>query len=710
MDAILASGGRSNAMVGILNILSDVFHKKLQILTNSRLESHPFCKNCMRLNLKCTYKKVFRFDEESLSNGKTFGKSNQFKNKKLAIIYANSADVTRTDKNLSSESFTNMTFLPTTLSQRLLNKDLNWAPIQNRKTYFVNNTASDFTDPCETFDMQTENWSNIGVLQELQISENDLSLSVEGFLDYDRDITFFSPVFDCATRLLEIENDIDQAIHSKFGVVSSTPFQPIPNFLSCFNFTRDNLNLSINKYFDKFCTLPPTQQTLVSYFIEKICPLSISYSKPVTSQLNINPIYFNEILHNKNIHRFNRNPFLYLITPLALENDVVLRSLLSTSAHYLTMAGDSRFKEYSEVNSNFAFKKLPVLIQEKLLTKDANWDDILAVILLLCLQELSKSLKDTNKWRLYLGYARFIIKRINSLNSFTTLGNFFARYFITNEVIGNTTNKDPQIFNEKAERKHLSLESTINIKERNPFVQFILFDGQDGDLYLNTLKDRDCNINLAFGCCPYLICLIHQISCLGECCEGLNMEDISIKKRFDRYILDVRKKIKIDIENIDQKIDPMEIIDEEYEKIVYNIAEIKRLTNLIYLFLRVDLELFYLNGGLHSKCFLNNLKEMELVKKRVKKLYGGLPHVSNKLLWPLFILGILSSNLNFENDRWFILDEFEKMENLEICPSLAVAKDAIISIWKGVDSGLLTFRWKDLIKDKFEILSITLIN
>jgi hypothetical protein len=50
------------------------------------------------------------------------------------------------------------------------------------------------------------------------------------------------------------------------------------------------------------------------------------------------------------------------------------------------------------------------------------------------------------------------------------------------------------------------------------------------------------------------------------------------------------------------------------------------------------------------------------------------------------------------------------MEKMKNTPSLVTSRDAIISIWKSIDLGLVPFRWQDMMKDKVESLSLALIN
>lgn len=712
------------------------------------IESHPSCNNCKRLNLKCVYEVVYRWDEEALQNGTTFGRSNQFKKTLLHNKYENyiSNNLKNLDSNNKfisslSKDKTFDYFLKSetsTLSKKILNKNIPWVNTKN-KLYFINTTQHDFIKNKLSYLLENSNSNEQQNISSLPLIQIFSSILMDDFflnslknndsnntplLDYTNyDINLINNNLDNDelddNELLEILlpsnnnpdifDELSSTILDDFSLVTDYSFNSSLNI----QYSLQNLVLQSNDYYNKFNNLSSEQQSLISFFIDKICPTCVCYSTLKKASLEINPIYFIDESISKT--QSDLNPYLYLIVPLAFKHEIVMDAVMATSSYHLYLSGvDKSFENISNFYSNKSIKQLSDLIREKQCLHSSNWDDVLATILMLCFKEISANSDSRNIWMIYLNYAKYLVKVVNSLNITSPLSKFFARYFITHEVMGHTALLDIEENNSKINNSNFinfylnSIENNYD-KEKKEFIKYIIKESIDGDLYLKTLKDKDTSINIVFGCCPYLICLTHQISSLAECYEGLEFETDENKRDFEKQIFHRRKQIKFELENIDQKIQISENINtNKSDEIIKQIAEIRRLSTFLYLFIRIDLEELYQNNGIITKDFIDKRKEMEKIKLKVMELLNSLPEISVTLLWTVFILGVITTN--YEHERWFVLDTLTKIQNLRESASLKTAKEVIIDIWKRVDLELTSFRWKTLINEKSETLSIALIN
>lgn len=622
-----------------------------------------------------------------------------------------------------------------TLSGKISNQNIPWVNTKNR-LFFINTTHHDFIKDKLS-----------GLLKNCNSKQQDISSSPliqifssilmdEFFLNsLKNDNTTNTPLLDYANYDVNlINNDLNNdklddnellkillPSHTDiFDDLSSTMLDDLPlttdnTFNSSLNIQHSlqNLVLQANDYYNKFTNLSSEQQSLISYFIDKICPTCVCYSTLKKASVEINPIYFIDESISK-IHS-DLNPYLYLIVPLAFKHEIVMDAVMATSSYHLYLSGvDKSFENISDFYSNKSIKQLSDLIREKQCLRSLYWDDVLATVLMLCFKEISANSDSRNIWMIYLNYAKYLVKVVNSLNITSPLSKFFARYFITHEVMGHTALLDIEENNSKNNNSNFinfylnSMEFNYD-KEKKEFMRYIIKESIDGDLYLKTLKDKDTSINIVFGCCPYLICLTHQISSLAECYEGLEFETEENKRDFEKQIFCRRKQIKFELENINQKIQISENLNtNKSDEIIKQIAEIRRLSTFLYLFIRIDLEELYQNNGIITKDFIDKRKEMEKIKLKVMELFDSLPEISVTLLWTIFILGVITTN--YEHERWFVLDKLTKIQNLRESASLKTAKEVIIDIWKEVDLGLTSFRWKTLINEKSETLSIALIN
>lgn len=713
------------------------FNLPIYLLT----ETHPSCNHCTRLNLKCSYEIVYRWDEEALQNGTTFGRSNQYKKSTLCTKFEDYISRNEKEDHKQIDNSTYDYFLKSetsTLSQEITKQNIPWVNTKHN-VHFINATHYDFTKGKKS---STDNHSLQKRVAYSPLMQVLSSMLVDDyFLNFIENNVNESPVLEKYNDISSNHNssikqiqDIEQIQELKQDKILDlfTPSYPdiiegiSPVFLDSFspasptfntnfdiplnlNFSLPNLTLQSNNYYAKYNTLCLEQQKLLSYFIENICPTCVCYSELKKSSFEINPIYF--IDDSIPESQSDMNPYLYLIVPLAFKHEIVMDAVIATSAYQLYLSDkDPSFKLLSDAYADKAVKKLPDLIREKQCQHSSDWDEVLATVLMLCFREISANSDSRLTWMMYLSYAKYFVKEINSLNVSSALGTFFARYFITHEVIGQTVLLEDEEFNIQNNNSNVvSVYLNLVGNKKDDFMKYILQDNVNGDLHLRTLKDRDTVINVVFGCCPYLICLTHQISSLAECCEGLEFETLETKREFLKHISARRRLIKFDIQNIEQKLHISEVVStNRSEKIIEQIAEIRRLSVLLYLFIRIDLEELYQNGGIITKDFIDKRKEMEKYKSKAIELYNLLPEIPVTLTWSIFILGVILSN--YENERWFILEKLTQIQSKRESLSLKNAKDVIIEIWKDVDLGLTSYRWKDLINEKADSLSIALIN
>lgn len=672
------------------------------------LETRPCCNHCKRLKLNCSYDVIYQWGEEALENGKTFGRSNQYKKAKLQSQY---------DNLLNNEFDSFLSAQTSTLSQHLQHQNIPWLSTKN-KTYFINVTQCDFKKTiCTTMRKPEPNGIYSPVVHVLSsvMNDNCLLKSLEDGFQENVDIADFNFNDNSTLDSLDLDfmiptydwkNDLDvNSLTTELSACSNTSLLfPV---ISSIDTSLPTMMLQSNEFYKKFKTLSNENQKIINYFIDAICPTCVCFADPNFTSPGCTPVYFSSISAT-NI-QWTMNPYLYLIIPLALNNQVVLNSVLAATSYQLYLSGDKMYKKVSETYLSMVMVELPHIIREKQYTFSMEWDDVLATILMLCFTEVSTNYGAREIWKVYLNCAKFFVKQINCLNASTPLGMFFSRYFVNHNVIGGTAvPTEENDFNHMAPILTKYLKSHgVNFKDHK-FMKQILKENFGGDLYLDTLKHGDTVINIAFGCCQYLYCLTHQVSNLGECCEGLQIENLQTKQELGFHISLQATELGLKIQNLNQVIPTTSAVTLEFESVITDIAEIKRLSVLLYLYIRVDLELFYQSGEIATNSFLNKKFEMEKNKAQIVKLLRGLPSNSSSLVWPLFILGLICSQ--YEAQRWVVLDKIAELCKMRNSKGMKTIKDTILQIWKEVDLELKPFRWNDLINDRAELLSISLIS
>lgn len=683
-------------------------------------ESHPACKHCTRLDLQCSYDLVYRWDEEALQNGTTFGRSNQYKKSYLQNKYADFINEKRSSSTAVSTFDYFLKSETSSLIKRLSKQAIPWVDTKN-KIYFVNITQQDF-DRGRFEGTLTKSSRNIALSPLMDVMKRMLmdDFFLKSLENDEENCSIFTDA-----GVVDIIRDMDEMDYSAFLQQMTSREMMKPPFVfdelaalgdssalprMNIKYSLTNLNLQSNYHYNKLTSLSLEDQKLISYFVDVVCPTCVCYSHIKKLPVTINPIYLTDEFIS--VRRWESNPYLYLIMPLAFRHEIVMNAIMATSAYQLFLAGNKSFGSISRYYTEKATKQLPDLIREKQCLHATNWDDILATVLMLCFNEISSTTDSISIWMMYLSCAKYFITQVNALDASSPLANFFARYFITHEVIGQTAlmeNREDSSKGFAANEIAVQVSSSIiDGKGKDEFMKFIFRQGIEGDLYLKTLKAKDTTINVVFGCCPYLICLTHQISQFADCYEGLALETAETRQEFETDISFRRKQIVFEIQHLNQEVQITEDDADESALIIKRIGEIKRLSTLIYLFVRIDLEGLYQDNGVVTKQFLVHKREMEKAKARVIELLDLLPELSVTLLWSIFVLGVATTN--YEKERWFVLHKLNKIQTVRESSSLKAAQDTVLRLWKEFDLGLSVLRWKDLINEQRESLSLALIN
>ncbi|KAG2733246.1 hypothetical protein G9P44_004236 [Scheffersomyces stipitis] len=644
-------------------------------------EFHPRCKNCVRLKLNCNYGVKLLWEDEAIAKGISFGRSKQNK-----IIRQQS----RRGNLLPNEK------KQLTLTEMLRNnKNIKWVKSgTDSYNLFLNTTYEDFN---KIFDMvtrddlelkkynmphkntnviisvndnaHTSNNITVSPASELVVNNHDIFMDLaEHAHGYDQ--MFESPSSSSSTSLI-----IGNPYGSNHSNNSHNPIEFSFNldhffcrtFTSTFNFFNDEF------YKDNI----KLESEIFNYFVNGICPGCVCYPKKSNGASGMIPAPVTQI--NPDL-----NPYLYLVVPLAQRSPIVYKTLVSVASRQLSLLGNSKFDTLSENYTSEVLKALPLLIKEKQMEKSNNWDEVLATVLMLCFADISSSCGAS--WLIHLNGAKEFLKVSSIRSNITPVAKFFIRYFVTHEVMGETA----------------------------WFQNMIISD----DEFLDGLKnDSDERIDLVLGCSPHLISIINQISKLGETYESFESKDRNSKgfMEIQAHILESRDRLESKLTNLNQYLKISELDDESHDNII-KISEIKRLTTLIYLFARIDLEYLHLNhnkpdndndavlGVKYPKRYTDRLKAIKQVTKKIMGLIQTLPSVSMSLLWTLFIIGIVS--VENEEERWFVLSRLIEMERIRELASVKIARQVVETVWKEKDLNCLSNRWKDMIKGKANTISL----
>lgn len=669
--------------------------------------------------MKCSYLKQFNWGEETLNGGTTFGRSNQYKKKSINEKYNNYLNNNK-GVAINLEDFKNQ--INVSLTNMVKDEKIPWLSIENEKIYFINTSFEDFNEKPVQLSQSPVALSN----NNRKLNNSAMTTSNKKLMNILSSFFTNQPPNVCYTDTFTGTINSDLHVSNSFtqfnNLLNSPSFQELMNL--DFDIPKYSLNdpdfIDWNHFHNnaelchfQFSCLSNDEKLLLNYFINSICPTCICY--PKFSTTNQQPIHDTYGLNNSNpLDNLKKqtNPYLYLIVPLAFQSKMVMDTVMATSAHQLFLLGNSKYEEISNNYSTKSIDQLPSIIQEKQNSKSFDWDDILATILMLCFKEISSNCDYKSSWIIYLNCAKSFLKKVDFQTNYSPLCKFFARYFIVHEIMGETAwNEQKRILYDN----HPNTDFRISIddnEDNDDFMKFMIdhsiqSDGLTNQDNINEYHANDeMTVDVVFGCCPYLVSLIQKISSLGRCYEDLEFESINTKIELSKYILFKRDELEYEITHLDQKIVIHEIIDDDkFRKNIEVIAEIKRLSTLLYLFARIDLETLCYNNGVRNKHFMEKYNEMQSVKNKLIELYNRLPECPMSLLWPLFVFGLVCASDN-DDERWFVLDKLVYLQKARELGSVKTAKDVLLAVWKELDLGTTTFRWKDMIKNRAESLSL----
>lgn len=491
----------------------------------------------------------------------------------------------------------------------------------------------------------------------------------------------------------------------------------------------DIFSSNADLYYYRFNTLQSSEKFLLHYFIDTICPKCVCYpTNPGISHRASVEEPLDELFKVQSSKQMDSNPYLYLIVPLAFKSKILMDTIMATTAHQLFLLGDLQYENVSSNYSERSLTRLPEIIKEKQQCQSLDWDEVLATVLMLCFKEISSNCDYRSSWVLYLNCAKHFLRHYDTNNIFTPLRKFFARYFIIHEVMGETAwihQKDVDSFAGPDPSTNMNFFSSytfmphqiIRVDNQNnhtDFLKYMINESVANPAAFGSHASNDSEhaingdsivVDVVFGCCPYLITIIHKVSSLGRCYEDLEQENEQTRSELAALILSKRNEIELKIENLNQKIDVVEIIDDQSEYCIMIIAEIKRLTTFLYLFARVDLERLYYNNGVKDREFIKVFQKMQDIKAKIIEYYKQVPECPMSLLWPLFVLGLVSA-IESDDERWFVLDKLIYLQKDRELGSVKTAKEVVLAVWRERDLGLTSFRWKDMIRGRAESLSL----
>lgn len=401
---------------------------------------------------------------------------------------------------------------------------------------------------------------------------------------------------------------------------------------------------------------------LFQYFVKNICPVCICNSKKETYSDAIPLMKFNSDM---------MNPYLKFIVPLGMKSELLFKTVVAISANELNIVHGHRFfEDIAHSFISYVLKELPKEISVRKTTRSNTWDEILATILMLCFADISSNCG--RMWISYLNEAKEFIRYFIDSQVEGELSKFVLRYFISHEIMGQTAWSDQQ----------------------SNFWRDSLFE--------NLKYDYDTNIDLVLGCCPFLLTLVNNITLLGDYVETLDFRLKHTKDTIRESILRQRDQLEFELVHLEQKSFLEE--DNESSLFVQLIAEVKKIAAILYLFLRVDQELYYALGKCYYKQYNLRLRSAKSWVLKAIDLMKKMDTSSMSLLWPLFIVGVVS----YDDDdcRYFVLQRLEDMENSRSLANVRMAKLIIETLWKEKDLGCLSLTWKDMMGGRADTISL----
>ncbi|GAO51273.1 hypothetical protein G7K_5379-t1 [Saitoella complicata NRRL Y-17804] len=350
---------------------------------------------------------------------------------------------------------------------------------------------------------------------------------------------------------------------------------------------------------------------LLQYFIERICPACT-----LTSSFN---------------------PYLKVITPIALSSPTLLQAVLAVSADELRITSDRQYTDLALTYKSKALNGLRRDMQRSL--QSGVVDNIVATSLMLCFFEIAAGCN--REWVTHLKGARNLCDLYrNSERQDQNFRRFITMYFVAHEVMGRTAWESELLF------------------ECDQW-----FDGDD-----------ESEIDGMMGCSRELMKLISKISNMAS---ELRRDEGPAEQFAERR------------NEVGRKLYSLYQWSPEVNPELDAIAEIKRLSALIYFFARLEMA-----GPSEPR--------MEELTGQVIDMMRLLPDKAT-LLWPLFIIGTLG--VQSEEDRRFVLDRLENMQRKRDLGSIRKGRKAIEAVWVDRDLGR-TGSWEYLVEGRGGLLSL----
>ncbi|KAK2868106.1 hypothetical protein FQN49_003155 [Arthroderma sp. PD_2] len=370
-------------------------------------------------------------------------------------------------------------------------------------------------------------------------------------------------------------------------------------------------------------TFTQTESYLLDYFIQGIGP-----------NCSLSPHY---------------NPYISLVTPLALSHVPLRNTLLAIAANQFCRLGNARFEKEAYIYKQRALAGLQNEINERKPSFGA-----VATVLMLCFHDLLNllSLKTTESH---------------------TLRQFFVMYFVAHDIMGRTAMEDSP--------ETEALDSTW------------------------LAEDNLEEVDMLMGCSRGLMTLISKISSLAtEKSKISKHRSLSISEL--SYFNSARNKLELALQAVQQTL-PSYAMDRED---LLRVAEVKRLTALLYLRQRlgtphnssilspVTVGLFARYPIRYSTCISraspnprpsplvmaesSSLAWKERLVADIIALISTLPDTAT-LLWPLFVAG--NVDIESEDHRRFILERLQNIQNSRNLGNIRRARLAVEYAYRAKD-------------------------
>lgn len=375
-----------------------------------------------------------------------------------------------------------------------------------------------------------------------------------------------------------------------------------------------------------FPDVDPFETHLFDFYINRLCPdLSISSAQ---------------------------NPYLQFIAPLSLSSSSLYHSVLSWSAHELSMRNPAQ-QTYNQLSVKHKGQALRALRKEIQSTQHNGMYapsaicSILATMIVLSCQEIVETC--SSAWIAHLKAARMMCSIVwpGQDGATDNFRRFCVMWFVSHEIMSRTA-----------------------------WVQDTLFEPSEW-----FAGDDETEIDVMIGCSRGLI---HQVSEIGTLI--MDIRKGTFTAQHSKVFKERRDRIEIALHRLGQRISTSE---GSTAPGLLDIAESKRLCALIYLY----------------SCIDNAKPSSPVIQSMTARVMGLITKLPPKpsLTFPLFVVGTLG--VWNEDDRRCVLDKFTSMIKERPLASIVRAKDIVKAVWLDRDLGKCG-RWEDLVETRGKLLSL----